>query len=226
MGGNRNRPAAWHREVARPRCARKPGGDRVAAARGPRALPPRVAQHGARRGAAAHERAQRAGGAGRTRPRRPPWLRRQPACLGSRPDRVHQPPPASARSRRWGAGAGEHGADRRQCSRQGAACVPAASRGQIALGGGCVRTNHRSLPELEAALERVRIDGWARDEPDHEPVRRAVAAPVWDTDGDVAAAISLRQTPLCAVQDPDAHVRTALAAASRITRALRQCAVA
>ncbi len=91
---------------------------------------------------------------------------------------------------------------------------------------GCVCTQHGTLRELEVELERVRHDGWACDEPG--PPRRdaAVAAPVRDSDGDVAAAISLSPTASCPIREQDAYVRIAVAAASRISRGIRQCAVA
>lgn len=91
---------------------------------------------------------------------------------------------------------------------------------------GYVRTCHRSLRELEFELARVRQDGWACDEPGHRPAAGAVAAPVKDTDGDVAAAISLSPTAACPIRDPNAYVRLAVASASRISRAMRQCAMA
>jgi DNA-binding IclR family transcriptional regulator len=92
--------------------------------------------------------------------------------------------------------------------------------------GGCVCTRHGTLQELELELLRVRDNGWACDEPGHPRPDGAVAAPVRDSEGDVAAAISLSPTASCPIREQDAYVRIAVAAASRISRRMRQCSAA
>ncbi|HEY6399543.1 MAG TPA: IclR family transcriptional regulator C-terminal domain-containing protein [Solirubrobacteraceae bacterium] len=93
-------------------------------------------------------------------------------------------------------------------------------------GSGFVRTHHASLRELELDLERVRLHGWAGDDADAAASCRAVAAPVRDVDGDVAAAISLDLVDQCAASHVHLHARMAVAAASRISEAMRRCHVA
>jgi DNA-binding IclR family transcriptional regulator len=88
---------------------------------------------------------------------------------------------------------------------------------------GSVLTRHASLNELEVDLENVRLNGWAHDEADHTVHRNAVAAPVRDMDGDVAAALSLDLADRCAMGDVHLHARMAVAAASRISEAMRHC---
>ncbi len=88
---------------------------------------------------------------------------------------------------------------------------------------GSILTRHASLNELELDLEDVRLTGWAHDDADHTVHRNAVAAPVRDTDGDVAAALSLDLADRCATGDLHRHARMAVAAASRISEAIRQC---
>jgi DNA-binding IclR family transcriptional regulator len=92
-------------------------------------------------------------------------------------------------------------------------------------GSGFVRTRHASLGQLELDLERVRLHGWAGDDADETARSHGVAAPVRDVDGDVAAAISLDLVGQCA---PNVHLdaRMAVAAASRISEAMRHCRVA
>jgi DNA-binding IclR family transcriptional regulator len=93
-------------------------------------------------------------------------------------------------------------------------------------GSGFVQTRHASLTELELDLERVRLHGWAGDDVD-EPARSyGVAAPVRDSDGDVAAAISLDLTDPWASSNVYLHAKVAVAAASRISDAMRHCEVA
>lgn len=85
---------------------------------------------------------------------------------------------------------------------------------------GSVQTRHPSLAELHADLAEVRRCGWAWDErPAGAPA--CVAAPVRDATGDVAAAISL--VPGRAGPDADVYRngRLVVAAASRISEAMR-----
>lgn len=88
-------------------------------------------------------------------------------------------------------------------------------------GSGSVRTRHASLGELETDLDRVRLHGWAHDGADATQGFHAVAAPVRGPDGDVAAALSLDLTDPSATADVDRHARVAVAAASRISQAIR-----
>lgn len=88
---------------------------------------------------------------------------------------------------------------------------------------GGVNTQHASLGELELELEAVRRNGWAHDEGGDATRRDAVAAPVRDSDGDVAAALSLDLTDRCAAGDIHLHARMAVATASRISAAIREC---
>ncbi|MFZ0089314.1 MAG: IclR family transcriptional regulator C-terminal domain-containing protein [Solirubrobacteraceae bacterium] len=90
-------------------------------------------------------------------------------------------------------------------------------------GGGFVRTRHNSLDELELDLERIRLHGWAGDEPDEALAGSAVAAPVRDADGAVAAAISLDLSECCRITDVHMQAQVAVAAASRISNAIRDC---
>jgi IclR family transcriptional regulator, KDG regulon repressor len=94
-------------------------------------------------------------------------------------------------------------------------------------GEGFVQTRHTTLDELELELERIRLHGWAGDDADATPRGGcAVAAPVRDADGDVAAAISLDLASICTTASVDLHARVAVAAASRISDAIRHVALA
>jgi IclR family transcriptional regulator, KDG regulon repressor len=87
---------------------------------------------------------------------------------------------------------------------------------------GLVRSGHTSLDELEAELERVRLLGWARDDAEQWVRGCAVAAPVRDAEGAVAAAISLDLADRVSRNNADAHTRAVVAAASRISAAIRR----
>ena len=87
---------------------------------------------------------------------------------------------------------------------------------------GLVRTGHTSLDELESDLERVRMYGWARDDSDETARSCAVAAPVRDAEGCVAAAISLDLADRLSRMNADAHTRAVVAAASKISAAMRR----
>lgn len=87
---------------------------------------------------------------------------------------------------------------------------------------GIVQSGHASLGELELNLERVRLHGWAGDDIGAMAQGCAVAAPVRDSDGGVAAAISLDLIDLYASSNIHLHARVAVAAASRISEAMRQ----
>ncbi len=93
-------------------------------------------------------------------------------------------------------------------------------------GSGFMHTRHASLGELELDLERVRLHGWAGDDAAETDSSHAVAAPVRDVDGDVAAAISLDLMDRCAASNVHLHARVAVAAASRISEAMRHCQLA
>jgi DNA-binding IclR family transcriptional regulator len=82
-------------------------------------------------------------------------------------------------------------------------------------GEGFVQTPHTSLDELERDLARIRVHGWAGDGDG------AVAAPVRDGDGDVAAAISVDLARICAGGDVRLHAGVVVAAATKISRAMR-----
>src|SRR5690349_17607878 len=82
---------------------------------------------------------------------------------------------------------------------------------------GRARSGHTSLEELESDLERVRLLGWARDDGEGSVRRYAVAAPVRDPEGAVAAAISLDLTDQLSRLNADAHTRAVVAAASKIS---------
>ncbi|MGI8573154.1 MAG: IclR family transcriptional regulator [Solirubrobacteraceae bacterium] len=92
-------------------------------------------------------------------------------------------------------------------------------------GDGFVRTRHTSLGELEMDLQRIRLHGWAGDEIDEMAGAGAVAAPVRDADGDVAAAISLDLADSCRPAEIHLQAHVAVAAASRISQSIRECAM-
>jgi IclR family transcriptional regulator, KDG regulon repressor len=88
--------------------------------------------------------------------------------------------------------------------------------------GGRVRSEHTSLDALESDLERVRLHGWARDDAEESVRSCAVAAPVRDSEGAVAAAISLDLADPLSRLNADAHTRAVVAAASKISAAIRR----
>jgi DNA-binding IclR family transcriptional regulator len=88
--------------------------------------------------------------------------------------------------------------------------------------GGLVRTGHTSLDDLESDLQRVRLHGWARDDAEGSVRGYAVAAPVRDAEGIVAAAISLDLADSLSQLNADAHTRAVVAAASKISAAMRR----
>lgn len=87
---------------------------------------------------------------------------------------------------------------------------------------GRVRSGHTSLDELEADLERVRLHGWARDDAAGWARGCAVAAPVRDAEGIVTAAISVDLADNLSRLNADAHTRAVVAAASKISAAMRR----
>jgi DNA-binding IclR family transcriptional regulator len=89
---------------------------------------------------------------------------------------------------------------------------------------GLVHTQHASVDELESDLARIRLHGWAQN--DGDASGSAVAAPVKDADGSVAAAIGLDLARPSSTTNLDLHARAVLAAASRISTAMRARAVA
>ncbi len=91
-------------------------------------------------------------------------------------------------------------------------------------GQGLIQTLHRSLAELEADLEMVRRDGWAADAGATD-APATVAAPVHDAAGDVTAAISVNLASAPVSSSVSVNGRIALAAAARISRAMRADAV-
>ncbi len=91
---------------------------------------------------------------------------------------------------------------------------------------GLVRTQHASVDELELYLEVVRRDGWAYNEADEIHDSGAVAAPVRDADGNVAGAIILDLLDRFSTTNVDLHARAVVAAASRISAAIRHHALA
>jgi IclR family KDG regulon transcriptional repressor len=84
-------------------------------------------------------------------------------------------------------------------------------------GRGDLRTRHDTLLGLTAELAEVRRVGWAQD---GHPATR-VAAPVRDPDGDVAAAICLVPPVAAGERDLQHHASLAVAAAARISEAMR-----
>ena len=86
-------------------------------------------------------------------------------------------------------------------------------------GQGLVHTRHDSIAALREDLEDVRAHGWALSDATQAP--GAVAAPVRDVDGDVAAAISVDLTGPLSSATAQAHARVVIRAASRISAAIR-----
>jgi DNA-binding IclR family transcriptional regulator len=93
-------------------------------------------------------------------------------------------------------------------------------------GDGLVHTRHASVDELQVDLELVRRHGWARNDAEWAEGASAVAAPVRDAEGIVAAAISLDLADPFSRAKIDLHARAVVAAASRITAAIRHHALA
>ncbi|HEV3389186.1 MAG TPA: IclR family transcriptional regulator [Solirubrobacteraceae bacterium] len=91
---------------------------------------------------------------------------------------------------------------------------------------GLVHTGHASADALELDLELVRRHGWAHNRAEETAGSSAVAAPVREADGNVAAAISLDLLDRFSSANVDLHARAVVAAASRITAAIRQHAPA
>ncbi len=91
---------------------------------------------------------------------------------------------------------------------------------------GFVHTRHASVDELELDLEVVRRHGWAHNGAEEPYGSSAVAAPVRDADGNVAAAISLDLLNPFSTSNIDLHARAVVAAASRISAAIRHHALA
>ncbi len=86
--------------------------------------------------------------------------------------------------------------------------------------GGLVHTRHASVGELELDLAHVRLHGWAQN--DRDTTGSAVAAPVKDAQGTVAAAIGLDLRGTGPTVSIDLHARAVLGAASRISAAMRE----
>jgi DNA-binding IclR family transcriptional regulator len=93
-------------------------------------------------------------------------------------------------------------------------------------GDGLVHTRHATVDELELDLEVVRRHGWAHNDAEEPHDSSAVAAPVRDADGNVAAAISLDLLDPFSTSNIDLHARAVVAAASRISAAMRHRALA
>ena len=93
---------------------------------------------------------------------------------------------------------------------------------ELLWGNGLVRTGHTTLDELESELELVRLHGWSRDDSDANVGSCAVAAPVRDAAGSVAAAISLDLADSFSRMNADVHTRAVVAAASKISAAIRR----
>lgn len=93
-------------------------------------------------------------------------------------------------------------------------------------GDGLVHTRHASVDELELDLEVVRRHGWAHNDVNETHASSAVAAPVRDAEGNVAAAISLDLLDAFSTANIDLHARAVVAAASRISSAIRHHALA
>jgi len=93
-------------------------------------------------------------------------------------------------------------------------------------GDGLVHTRHASVDELELDLELVRRHGWAHNHAEETSWSSTVAAPVRDAEGNVAAAISLDLLDQFSSTNVDLHARAVVAAASRITAAMRHRALA
>ncbi len=91
---------------------------------------------------------------------------------------------------------------------------------------GLVHTRHTSVDDLEVDLEVVRRHGWAHNHANETQASSAVAAPVRDAEGKVAAAISLDLLDPFSTANVDLHARAVVAAASRISAAIRHHALA
>jgi DNA-binding IclR family transcriptional regulator len=86
-----------------------------------------------------------------------------------------------------------------------------------------IRTDHTTLEDLKLDLAEVRRVGWALDRV-HDDGVPGVAAPVREAGGEIAAAISLNAHRLRTGCDTYRHVQLAVAAAGRISNALRAAA--
>jgi DNA-binding IclR family transcriptional regulator len=91
---------------------------------------------------------------------------------------------------------------------------------------GLVHTRHASVDDLEVDLEVVRRHGWAHNDADETQNSSAVAAPVRDAEANVAGAISLDLLDPFSTANVDLHARAVVAAASRISTAFRNHALA
>ncbi len=91
---------------------------------------------------------------------------------------------------------------------------------------GLVRSHHQCVDDLLGDLDVVRRDGWAVGPSGEQQRHDAVAAPVRDGTGDVAAALSLDLTRGMVAENPRFGGRVAVAAASRISDAMRRCVAA
>lgn len=85
---------------------------------------------------------------------------------------------------------------------------------------GLIQTRHRCLTDLLADLEAVRRAGWATDSP--TTAQAAVAAPVHDADGEVAAAVCVDLGSVPGASGTPIHGRIAMGAAARISQAMRR----
>ena len=217
MGGDRHRAAARNREVPGSRRPREPGRHRPAPARRPRQIPARVADGHARLGAAAHQRVEGARTARRARSRGAPGAHGEPRGLGLRADHLHRP----ALQPRHANGCGPVAGAAAPLDGSAASTVllagRRATRSRRCGATGCVQTRHTSVDELEIDLEVVRRHGWAHNDAEDNVGGCAVAAPVRDAEGNVAAAISLDLADTFSRAKFDLHARAVVAAASRIT---------
>jgi DNA-binding IclR family transcriptional regulator len=89
-----------------------------------------------------------------------------------------------------------------------------------ATGGGTLQGAR--YDELELELARIRMIGWAPDKPAQPGGRLGVSAPVRDSDGVVAAAISLELRGEDTLANIELHARIVVAAAARISQAVRR----
>jgi len=97
---------------------------------------------------------------------------------------------------------------------------------KVLWGDGLVHTRHASVDDLELDLDIVRRHGWAHNDAGETQGSSTVAAPVRDAEGNVAAAISLDLLDRFSTANIDLHARAVVAAASRISAAIRQHALA
>lgn len=83
-----------------------------------------------------------------------------------------------------------------------------------------------SVDELGLDLDKVRRHGRAHNDAEETLGSSAVAAPVRDAESNVAAAISLDLLDPFSTSNIDLHARAVVAAASRISAAIRRHALA